>query len=165
MLTQKRWSPYFCGMLIGLLQIPAFLLIDTALGTSSSFVWISGKIGQFVPALNSEYVAKDLSKASSYWQVFLGIGVILGTYISSRMGKNEAPPVSPFFKQQGFSYSARMVLAFSGGFIILFGARLAGGCTSGHGLSGVAQLSIGSLVATGCMFIGAIIVANILYRR
>ena len=44
MLTQKAWSPYLAGIVIGLLQIPAFLIIETALGASSSYVTVGGLI-------------------------------------------------------------------------------------------------------------------------
>ena len=43
-LSDKAWSPYVAGVVIGLLQIPAFLLINTALGTSSSYVTVAGTL-------------------------------------------------------------------------------------------------------------------------
>jgi hypothetical protein len=48
---------------------------------------------------------------------------------------------------------------------MLFGARLADGCTSGHGLSGLAQLSVGSTIAVAAMFAGGIATAILLLRR
>jgi uncharacterized membrane protein YedE/YeeE len=45
-----------------------------------------------------------------------------------------------------------------------FGARMARGCTSGHGISGAAQLNVASWIALLCFFIGGAIVANIIYR-
>ena len=50
-----------------------------------------------------------------------------------------------------------------GGMIMAFGARLAGGCTSGHGISGTLQLSVGSWIAVICFFIGGIGVAMLLF--
>ena len=47
-LTSKSWSPYVAGIVIGLLQIPAFLLIETALGASSSYVTVGGLIACWV---------------------------------------------------------------------------------------------------------------------
>jgi len=47
----------------------------------------------------------------------------------------------------------------------LLGARIAGGCTSGHGISGMAQLSVGSMVAVAAMFAGGILTATLLMRR
>ena len=55
-------------------------------------------------------------------------------------------------------------MGFAGGFVMLLGARIAGGCTSGHGVSGMAQLAVGSFVAVAAMFAGGILVAS-LFRR
>jgi uncharacterized membrane protein YedE/YeeE len=59
----------------------------------------------------------------------------------------------------------RYAVAFAAGFVMLFGARIADGCTSGHGLSGVAQLAVGSIVAVTAMFIGGIAAGRLLMRR
>ena len=56
-------------------------------------------------------------------------------------------------------------MAFIAGFMMLFGARLADGCTSGHGLSGTAQLAVGSMVAVAAMFAGGIVTAMLALRR
>ena len=56
-------------------------------------------------------------------------------------------------------------MAFIAGFLMLFGARLADGCTSGHGLSGTAQLAVGSMVAVAAMFAGGIATAMLALRR
>ena len=58
----------------------------------------------------------------------------------------------------------RTVLAFAGGAIMAYGARMAGGCTSGHGISGALQLAVGSWIAVICFFLGGIAVAMVLYR-
>jgi uncharacterized protein len=50
-------------------------------------------------------------------------------------------------------------VGFGGGLLMAFGARLAGGCTSGHGISGTMQLNPGSWIAVICLFIGGIAVA------
>ena len=63
-----RWGS---GIVIGLLQIPAFLLLDTALGTSSSYVTVGASVAAFVdPAVRQiEYAAKHLDGAKNWWQV------------------------------------------------------------------------------------------------
>ncbi len=63
------------------------------------------------------------------------------------------------------SPSRRYAVAFIAGFLMLFGARLADGCTSGHGLSGTAQLAVGSMVAVAAMFAGGIVTAMLALRR
>jgi hypothetical protein len=64
----------------------------------------------------------------------------------------------------GSSVKKRWLHAFVGGVLLLFGARLAGGCTSGHMMSGISQLTIGSFVFGIAIFISGIITAKFLYR-
>ena len=76
----KAWSPYVAGILIGLLQIPAFLIIETALGASSSYVTVgAGIAGLFDPSLlNIDYVARHVAaNAKNLWQVALVAGIAL----------------------------------------------------------------------------------------
>ena len=58
----------------------------------------------------------------------------------------------------------RAVGAFLGGIVAMFGARLAGGCPSGHGLSGLMQLSTSGLLAMAGFFGGGVLVANLVYK-
>jgi len=55
-------------------------------------------------------------------------------------------------------------VALLGGLLMGFGARWAGGCTSGHGISGTLQLSIGSWLAVMCFFAGGIATAMVLFK-
>lgn len=167
-LSDKAWSPYVAGVLIGLLQIPAFLLINTALGTSSSYVTLSGTLtALFDPAISQiDYVAKHLSGAKNWWQVAMVVGIAVGAFVSSRLSGMKRPAVSPVWsKALGTnSLPVRMALAFFSGFILLLGARIADGCTSGHGISGMAQLAMSSFVTVACMFAGGMIVALFLRK-
>jgi uncharacterized membrane protein YedE/YeeE len=64
----------------------------------------------------------------------------------------------------GDSIALRAVIAFGGGILMAFGARLAGGCTSGHGISGTLQLNMASWIAVVCFFVGGIAVAMLLFK-
>jgi uncharacterized membrane protein YedE/YeeE len=166
----KAWSPYIAGILIGLLQIPAFLIIETALGASSSYVTVgAGIAGMFDSSLfNIDYVAKHVTaNAKNLWQVALVAGIGFGAFASMKMSGAARAPISPIWaKALGTSSSGlRYAVAFAAGFLMLFGARIADGCTSGHGLSGMAQLSVGSTVAVAAMFAGGIGSALLLLRR
>ncbi len=57
-----------------------------------------------------------------------------------------------------------MAIAFVGGAVMAYGARLAGGCTSGHGISGALQLSLSSWIAMACFFAAAAAVSMMMYR-
>lgn len=169
-LTSKAWSPYVAGVLIGLLQIPAFLIIETALGASSSYVTVGGLLATFIdPAAGHiDYIAKHVALTpKNWWQVALVVGVAIGAFLSMRMSGARRKPISPIWTRAlgNASPGRRYTLAFFAGFLMLFGARIADGCTSGHGISGMAQLAVSSTIAVLFMFIGGIITALFVLRR
>jgi uncharacterized membrane protein YedE/YeeE len=58
----------------------------------------------------------------------------------------------------------KYIMLFIGGILVGFGARFAGGCTSGHGIVGNAQLALPSFISTICFMIGGFLMINILFR-
>ena len=85
-LFDKAWSPYVAGVAIGLLQIPAFLMIETALGTSSSYVTVGATIaGWFDPALlRIDYAARHVAaNAKNLWQVAMVVGIAIGVALAA----------------------------------------------------------------------------------
>jgi uncharacterized membrane protein YedE/YeeE len=168
-LRARAWSPYVTGAVIGLLQIPAFILVGTALGTSSSYVTVSATVASwFDPAIvDLEYTARHLSGAKNWWQVALVGGIALGALMSSLLsGAFRRGAISPVWSRALGSPSParRFAFAFGGGFLMILGARIADGCTSGHGISGLAQLAVGSTLAVAAMFAGGIGTALLLRR-
>jgi len=167
-LTDKAWSPYAAGILIGLLQIPAFMLLGTALGASSSYVTVVATALSAVDpsVLQFDYAARHLSGAKNWWQVAMMFGVAGGAWLSARASGLLRDAPSPVWARvlgtpaQG----TRFAVAFLGGFLLLLGARIADGCTSGHGISGMAQLAVGSTIAVAAMFAGGIATAFALRR-
>lgn len=168
LLQQKAWSPYMAGVLIGLLQIPTFLLMNTALGASSSFVTVGAHIASFFDpaAANLKYFASHMYGAKNWWQVAVVVGIAVGAFISMRLSGARRQSISPVWERtMGVrSLGTRAPIAFVAGFVMLFGARIAGGCTSGHGISGMAQLSAGSTLAVAAMFAGGIATAMLMKR-
>jgi len=164
----KAWSPYVAGAIIGLLQIPTFLLMETALGASSSYVTVGAYLASLVDSgvANIKYFSSHMSGAKNWWQVAVVAGIAIGAFISMTLSRARRQTISPVWSRATgtSSLSARAPAAFLGGFIMLFGARIAGGCTSGHGISGIAQLSAGSTLAVAAMFAGGIATA-MLFRR
>ena len=168
LLKRKAWSPYAAGALIALLQIPAFLLVGTALGASSSFVKVAGTLGQlFDPNISGiSYFEKYMTSSKYFWQLAMVIGIGFGAFLSARFSGQRRKGIAPVWSKALTNYSAgrRKLMAFAGGFVLLYGARLAGGCTSGHGISGMSQLAIGSMITVIFMFAGGIITARFLRR-
>ena len=94
--------------------------------------------------------------------VGVGIGAFIAAFLSGTFQWKKVPDL--WQSRFGLAYKKRAIVAFVGGIIAMFGARLADGCPSGHGLSGGLQLSVSGYVALVCFFIGGLISANILYR-
>ncbi len=171
-LTASRWSPYIAGVLVGLLAVASVLIttvvIDKAkyLGASTTFVRVVGYAEQAVApqhvADNAYFQAK---KVKVDWQMLFVIGVFVGALVSARLGKTaKIETVPPIWEERfGPSATVRAVGAFLGGVILLFGARLAGGCPSGHGLSGNMQLAVSGLIALVFFIVGGIVTAKIVY--
>ena len=109
----KAWSPYVAGILIGLLQIPAFLIIETALGASSSYVTVgAGIAGLFDPSLlNIDYVARHVAaNAKNLWQVALVAGIGFGAFASMKMSGAVRAPISPIWAKALGTSSAAIAL-------------------------------------------------------
>ena len=90
----RAWSPYVAGVIIGLLQIPTFLLMNTALGASSSFVTVGAHIAGVVdPAVAQiKYFATHMGGAKNWWQVAVVVGIAIGAFLSMRLS-GATPPV------------------------------------------------------------------------
>lgn len=173
--TEDRgWSPYLAGALVGLLAIASVLattqLLGEAnyLGTSTTFVRGAGLIERMIAAehvTSNEYYTKERVRID--WQFMLVLGIFLGALISSAADKSfklEAVP-STWEKRLGPSVGKRAAGAFVGGVIAMMGARMADGCPSGHGLSGMMQLSVSGFVALGLFFGVGVLVAHFVYGR
>lgn len=149
------WSPIVAGIVLGLLQIPSMGLMSETLGTSSTYVTIPSYITKTIsPALYEKipYFHGYSNKLSNLWQVALVGGIIGGSFLSKTL--SAAPAVTVAAASNAF-YS-NPLLSYVGGVLLVFGARLGGGCTSGHGISGMGQLGVASFVGVICMFAGAI---------
>lgn len=142
------WSPYFAGLVIGLLQLPGQLLFKISLGASSSFDNYTGSLMTMIPGFSdsSYFMSNTMSGTKNIWQPVLTTGVVLGAMLSNYYAPS---PYASIFTEPNL----RTIIS---GFFLVFGARFAGGCTSGHGISGAAKLNIGSLIATVAMFAGGI---------
>lgn len=168
------WSPYLAGALVGLLAIASawlttvYLGKTNYLGASTTFVRAAGLVEEGVAP---EYTAGNAyftkTKIKVDWQFMLVLGILPGAFIASlsdRSFKLEAVP--PLWKTYfGPSVAKRALAAFCGGIVAMIGARLADGCPSGHGLSGLMQLSMSGFVAMACFFGLGILTAHFIYRR
>jgi uncharacterized membrane protein YedE/YeeE len=173
---QKPWPWYVAGPLIGLI-IPILLIIgNKSFGISSSFRHICAScIPMKIPFFKYDW-KKEI------WNLFFVFGIFLGGLIAVSLLKNPEPIIlngklilelqkygitdfgtliptqilnfGTLFSLKGF------ILTVVGGFLVGFGTRYAGGCTSGHAIMGISSLQRSSLIATCCFMIGGYIMAN-----
>lgn len=173
-ISDGGWNPYFAGALLGILAIASVLATTMLmgktnyLGASTTFVRAAGLLERSVASdrvAQNEYFTKE--KVRVDWQFMLVAGIMIGAFISSKTDRSfkleGVPPV--WNKRFGSSVSKRAIGAFVGGIVAMIGARMADGCPSGHGLSGMMQLSMSSLVALVLFFGAGMIAANLIYRR
>lgn len=161
------WSPYLVGALIGVLSMATFYFSDKPLGISTSYARLAGLVGNLFSKGHTETLKFYQDKKPKIeWEVMLLFGVILGAFIAAYTGGEIAAAWVPALWQERFGpdVSLRWGVAFLGGAIMAYGARLAGGCTSGHGISGALQLSTSSWIVMGCFFAAAVVTAMLLYR-
>jgi len=165
--TEPTWSPYIAGGGIGLLVCLAFLLSDRPIGCSTAFVKARGLIGMAFNAEKTramEYYQEIVPAVD--WSLMIIPGVIIGAFISAVLSGQFHLLWVPARWGDSFGYNpaVRVVVALIGGILLGFGARWAGGCTSGHGISGSIQLSLASMITAGCFFAGGIAVAVLIFR-
>ena len=161
------WSPYLVGAAIGVLSWLTFYVSDKAIGVSSFYAQVAGFLGKLIAPRHTASLAyfKD-NPPRVGWEFVFVVSVIVGGAIAAVTGgefANEWLP-SMWVARFGDSITLRAAVAFGGGILMALGARLAGGCTSGHGISGTLQLNVASWIAVSCFFIGGIAVAMLLFK-
>jgi len=170
------------GVLLGFVFFLALMLVKP-IGVSTQFVIADGVIADTVASeviyqdaegdwtSDNPYLARYASKIANplnYGFVFV-IAMAIGGALSSRLrnGVARIERSIPAIWQANFGDGAmgRMAVAFVGGFIVLFGARLAGGCTSGHMMAGMSQTAISGFLFSLGVFATAVPTAMLMYRK
>ena len=166
-LTMERWSPYVVGAGIGVLSWIAFLVSDKPIGCSTAFSRTSGmleKLLQGRKVQDKPYYQKFSPVIDWEWMLVAGVivGAFLSAVLSGTFGIEWVP--AQWQASAGGNAIARWAVARAGGVIMGLGARWAGGCTSGHGISGTLQLAVSGWLAAVSFFAGGIATAMLLYR-
>ncbi|UUV20019.1 YeeE/YedE family protein (plasmid) [Fusobacteria bacterium ZRK30] len=187
LIKQQQWSWFISGIVLGLIFIIAVVLVKP-IGVSTQFVIFDGVVWNSVEELVIEDVgaksgyssfnayinksggkyAKNIANPLNYSFVFV-FAMILGGFTASKLKdkkvKKDEHSLPKVWKDRfGESSKKRYLVSFLGGVLVLFGARLAGGCTSGHMMSGMMQTSVSGYLFTLGTFIVAIPAAIILYK-
>lgn len=174
-IIQKPWPWYVSGLVIS--GIMFFLIYSgKSFGFSSNFrtACAAFGLGKYIPFFNFEWKTQT-------WNLLFALGAILGGWISHKFLSVDsgAPELSEaalndlavlglaypstFLPEQIFSWEflftwKGLVVLILGGFLVGFGTRWAGGCTSGHAISGLSNLQWPSLLAVIGFFVGGLIV-------
>ncbi len=177
-IIKEPWPWYVAGPLIGL-TVPALLILgNKSFGISSSLRHICAAC---IPA-NVSFFKYDWKK--EFWNLFFVLGIFFGGMIAAHLLMNpEEITVNPNLKAELATYGITdysnlvptqlmnfdslltlkgFILMVVGGFLVGFGTRYAGGCTSGHAIMGLSNLQWPSLVATICFMIGGFLMANVI---
>lgn len=160
------WSPYVVGLLIGILSCLIRYFSGKAIGASTSYAMGAGMISEKISKEHTDsltYFQDNPPKAN--WEFLFVVAAIFGAFVAAWNGGEFSLSTVPAMWQDRFAggTGSRIASVFFGGILMAFGARLAGGCTSGHGISGTQELSVGSWIALVCFFIGGMAVAFPLY--
>jgi hypothetical protein len=127
---RKYWSPYFAGACAGLVLVLSVLISGNYFGASTSFVRSAGLIEQIFSAervARIEYFAKTTPKID--WQWMFVAGVLLGSFVAAKTsGTYKTQAVPDMWRDKfGSNIAFRGTIAFVGGTVAMFGARLADG--------------------------------------
>jgi hypothetical protein len=151
------WNPYAAGFLLGLVLLSTYALTGRGLGASAAFASVAAALTGLA---SQAHVEGNLVHARYWndgapllnWTVFLIAGAAIGAFVSGWQGRRLA-----FTTERGPNLSdrQRLLLAFAGGMVAAYGAKIAKGCTSGQALTGGSMLNAGSLVFMLAVFASA----------
>ena len=173
------------GLLLGLVFFAAVLLVKP-IGVSTQFVILDGIVADAVSpdfitqtdegwTSTNAYMAKSDGKYAksaanplNYSFIFV-LAMAAGAFLSARLrgGIDRLERAVPEIWRANYGDTPvmRYAVAFLGGFIVLYGARLAGGCTSGHMMSGMMQTALSGYIFAAGAFAAAIPTAMLIYKR
>jgi uncharacterized membrane protein YedE/YeeE len=174
---KQPWPWYVAGPLIGL-TVPALLLLgNKSFGISSSLRHVCAACA---PA-NIPFFRYDWKK--EIWNLFFVVGILFGGLLTAFFLTDPNPVViapklanelagygitnsnnlvpTDIFNWESLLTLKGLLLIVGGGFLVGFGTRYAGGCTSGHAIMGISNLQLPSVIATCCFMAGGFFVANV----
>ena len=176
----QPWPWYVSGPLIALTMF-TLLYVGKNFGMSSNLRTLCTICGA---GKTSSFFRFDWK--TQRWNLLVALGAIIGGFLASHfLSDNQLPDLSPqtieklqatgfksagtsyvpseLFGDQAFTSPKTLAILLIGGILVGFGARYAGGCTSGHSISGLSNLQKPSLIATIGFFIGGLIMIHLFF--
>lgn len=173
----EPWPWYVGGPIVALLMI-LLVLLGKSFGVSSNFRTICSALGA---GKNCDFFQFDWK--AQRWNLLILVGAVIGGFLASNfLSINQIPQISSAtisdlqalgFQSAGKAYAPtelfeiwsfkNILLLLVGGILAGFGTRYAGGCTSGHAISGLSNLQLPSLIAVIGFFIGGLLMAHVIF--
>ena len=161
---KQNYNWLYAGIGLAVLNCIVFLtaVSDRPIGASTTYPYV----GDILSGLTINNYFTAIEKPGTWELIFL-TGAMLSGLAGSLIRKDFKIQLihSGWSKTQGTSKSKRIIWAFIGGFIMLIGARMAGGCTSGHVISGGMQIAVSSLLFGALVFAGLLITGKYFYQK
>lgn len=156
--TPLHWA--LGGAAIGAITLALLFVGNRRLGVSTGFENICALV------VDAPYFRRESLLAAGSWRFPLLGGLLVGGFLSAILGGNWEPTwaLGVFDAEVGWGAAGKVAWMFAGGLLIGFGTRLAGGCTSGHGIFGLSNLELPSLVSTLSFMAAGIVTTNLVYR-
>ncbi len=154
----------YAGIALAFLEVIVFssAVTNRPVGASTAYPYVADLL---TGVTQNEYFTK-IQKSGSWTLIFIGGAFLSGLVISLLKKEFKVTLIhSNWKKYKGNSSLKRIIWSFVGGFILIFGARMAGGCTSGHIISGGMQLSLSSLVFGIFVFAGLLLTGKFFYKK
>ncbi|UYW00807.1 YeeE/YedE family protein [Flavobacterium agricola] len=173
----QPWPWYVGGPLIGIIMI-LLVLLGKSFGFSSNFRNICSLLGA-----GKSVSFFDFDWRAQKWNLLFAVGAILGGFVAVQfLSNNQVPAISQNtisdlqalgFASAGQSYEPteifdvltvkNIIILLVGGLLVGFGTRYAGGCTSGHAISGLSNFQLPSLIAVIGFFVGGLVMIHLLF--
>jgi uncharacterized membrane protein YedE/YeeE len=157
-LTPFHWAQ--AGAAIAVITLALLFIGSRRLGLSSGFEDVCGLV------LPQPYFRRSSLRAARGWRLPLVLGLALGGFLSALLGGGWEPTwdLGIFDRVIGLGPAGKLAWMFAGGLFVGFGTRLAGGCTSGHGIFGLSNFELPSLLTTLSFMAGGIVTTQLVYR-
>lgn len=161
---RRAWSPYLAGALTGVALTVAMLLADHQFGATPFYSWVTKGIGLLIYGRGLDAVdSLGRPELLPNWFTTFAPGILLGAALAALLFNDFKWQAIPdkWRARFGPSVLKRAVWAFIGGFIAMFGVRMAAGCPSGLGLSGMVMLSASGFIGFGAFFLGGLLIVRL----
>jgi len=160
-LTDSAPIPWFvAGAAIAAVTLVLLYAGNRRLGVSTGFENVCSLV------VRTPYFTRAAISGSNSWRLPLLAGLLLGGVISALLagGWETTWALGRFDSEFGWGNGAKLAWMFGGGLLIGFGTRLAGGCTRGHGIFGLSNLELPSLISTVSFMAAGVVTTNLIYR-